>query len=454
MLKFVMIIFVIFNILILYIINNEVKAPYMDEIFHFPQALKYYHGIFTDWDPKITTPPGLYISTLFLLLPLSGLTGVDHNKVQSFRLINVFFTIGNFYLLKKILRKCHEGYENRVYIFTALNLSIFPVLYFFTFLYYTDCGSTFFVLLMYYLHLKHHFKRASIAGAISLLFRQTNIVWVFYVAAGTTLDLLHVIYNKMQQSKKSDKNIEYFSFTKINLPPRKEDWKSLLFTIIRINIGYILVALCFVKFVIENGSIALGDKEAHQVCFNVPQVLYFSLMFSAFSCPYLLSPHKVKDFFIFIHQNKVRVFEACLLCAFIIMHLTYVHPYLLADNRHFTFYIWRRILGRDMNFSFALIPFYIYSFWSIYTELEHKNDVFKMLLAFCIFVSTVPQKLLEFRYFIIPYIMLRVQFKVKSAWLPYLEFVLYTVINYVVMYLFLFNTFIWENNDEIQRFMW
>lgn len=75
-----------------------------------------------------------------------------------------------------------QGYEMKVYVLSALNLAIFPVLYFFTFLYYTDSGSTFFVLLMYYLHLRHSFFKAAIAGAISLFFRQTNIVWVFYVS--------------------------------------------------------------------------------------------------------------------------------------------------------------------------------------------------------------------------------------------------------------------------------
>lgn len=281
-----------------------------------------------------------------------------------------------------------------------------------------------------------------------------NFSFNFQVAAGTTLDLLHVLYKKTQQRERSDKEIQYHNFDKLNQPLWKEDWKSLLFTLVRINFGYILVAFGFLKFVVQNGSIVLGDKDAHQVCFNAPQILYFSLFFLVFSCPYLISLKKVKDFMYFIYVHKVRTIEACLVCAFVIMNLSYVHPYLLADNRHFTFYIWRRLLGRNMNLSFALIPAYVYSFWSIYTELENKNDVFKLLLAFCIFVSTVPQKLLEFRYFIIPYIMLRIQFKVKSQWLPYFEFILYNIVNYITLYLFLHRTFTWENSNDVQRFMW
>ena len=33
-----------------------------DEIFHVPQTQKYCRGLFTEWDPKITTFPGLYVA--------------------------------------------------------------------------------------------------------------------------------------------------------------------------------------------------------------------------------------------------------------------------------------------------------------------------------------------------------------------------------------------------------
>ncbi|KAF9399003.1 hypothetical protein BGX21_006942 [Mortierella sp. AD011] len=40
--------------------NKIVPHPYMDEIFHIPQAQRYCEGDFWTWDPKLTTPPGLY----------------------------------------------------------------------------------------------------------------------------------------------------------------------------------------------------------------------------------------------------------------------------------------------------------------------------------------------------------------------------------------------------------
>ncbi|KFM76235.1 putative Dol-P-Glc:Glc(2)Man(9)GlcNAc(2)-PP-Dol alpha-1,2-glucosyltransferase, partial [Stegodyphus mimosarum] len=179
MLKALTCIFVFFTFLIFSIVNVFVRKPYMDEIFHYPQALKYYNGSFFEWDPKITTPPGLYLSSVTILIPLSKLIEYDLRKIEYFRITNLFFTFGNFFLLYKILCLQHLKDEERFKIFSAMNISMFPVLYFFTFLYYTDCGSVFFVLLMYYWNKKYCFISAAIAGALSIFFRQTNIVWVF-----------------------------------------------------------------------------------------------------------------------------------------------------------------------------------------------------------------------------------------------------------------------------------
>ncbi|KAK8708948.1 hypothetical protein V6N13_059983 [Hibiscus sabdariffa] len=41
------------------LVNRIVPDPYMDEIFHIPQAQRYCNGDFMSWDPMITTQPGL-----------------------------------------------------------------------------------------------------------------------------------------------------------------------------------------------------------------------------------------------------------------------------------------------------------------------------------------------------------------------------------------------------------
>ena len=51
-------------------VNRNVPQPYMDEIFHIPQARRYCDGNFTEWDSKITTLPGLYVFSFGLLDPV------------------------------------------------------------------------------------------------------------------------------------------------------------------------------------------------------------------------------------------------------------------------------------------------------------------------------------------------------------------------------------------------
>ena len=53
-------VFTIFHLLAFAIVYQIAPDPYIDEIFHIPQAQAYCQGDFLYWDNKITTPPGLY----------------------------------------------------------------------------------------------------------------------------------------------------------------------------------------------------------------------------------------------------------------------------------------------------------------------------------------------------------------------------------------------------------
>jgi alpha-1,2-glucosyltransferase len=78
---------------------------------------------------------------------------------------------------------------------TALNISLFPPLFFFSALFYTDVMSTLTVLLSYSAVLKKTSIRgttidnfiAVFSGVVALLFRQTNIFWVAVFPAGLSV---------------------------------------------------------------------------------------------------------------------------------------------------------------------------------------------------------------------------------------------------------------------------
>nr|XP_022301862.1 putative Dol-P-Glc:Glc(2)Man(9)GlcNAc(2)-PP-Dol alpha-1,2-glucosyltransferase isoform X4 [Crassostrea virginica] len=97
------------NSVLMYVINQVQQSPYMDEIFHIRQAKHYCHGNFSVWDPMITTLPGLYLVTVGILRPLTLLLGADVVcSVTGFRLINILFQSGTFYVLKAIYGMIHS----------------------------------------------------------------------------------------------------------------------------------------------------------------------------------------------------------------------------------------------------------------------------------------------------------------------------------------------------------
>lgn len=69
----------------------------------------------------------------------------------------------------------------------GFTLALFPLNYFFSFLYYTDPGSTMMVLAAYLANLHSQHKISAFLGLLAVLFRQTNIVWVFFLAGSVVV---------------------------------------------------------------------------------------------------------------------------------------------------------------------------------------------------------------------------------------------------------------------------
>jgi alpha-1,2-glucosyltransferase len=81
--------------------------------------------------------------------------------------------------------------------------------------------------------------------------------------------------------------------------------------------------------------------------------------------------------------------------------------------------------------------------------------VFRVLFPVCLVLSLVAQQLLELRYFILPFLLTRIQIKPASATRLLVESILVSLINAFVFYLFLCRPFAWDQEpDKVQRFMW
>jgi alpha-1,2-glucosyltransferase len=420
-------------------VQDRVPLPYLDEIFHIPQAQKYCMGEFSNWDPKITTPPGLYLIG-YLHSYLFKIFSPDPDTFCSIKTLRHANLIGLIAFLPLAVVMIKKNLS------TADAICSFPLLAFFGFLYYTDVWSTVFILAAMAVGLKESVYTnvlSAVFAGTSILFRQTNVVWAAFVA----VYLLH-------PKKLVDKN--NFVEDILQLVQRAVTTPS-------ITIPYGLVGASFLAFVQFNGGIALGDKSNHVAGVNIPQLFYASLFFLFFSWPIWLSPTFIRRYFNFHFRSPMGLAKyilACAVIAGIIEKLTIIHPFILADNRHYTFYIWRRLISPSYHeqAKFLMVPIYHLGIWTFITTLYQTSPtswVLTTTLIGAISATLVPSPLFEARYYIIPYIVWRLlqgRIDPRREWA---EWIWYTLINLSTFYVFFNYGFKWPGyDDEIMRFMW
>ncbi|KAK7101832.1 dol-P-Glc:Glc(2)Man(9)GlcNAc(2)-PP-Dol alpha-1,2-glucosyltransferase-like [Littorina saxatilis] len=455
--------FLLTSSLFFFLTNNAQSDMYMDEVFHIPQAQQYCNGNFTAWDPMITTLPGLYLSTVTLLFPVALTFNVDMANVCTvavLRGVNILFSLGNFYVLYLIAYKLHYNKRNNSeVVLTALALATFPVLYFFTFLYYTDPAAVFLALLTYYyvLHAKH--EAASLAGVIAILCRQTNVVWLMFGTGVTCGKILVRWYEKKRGERKGDAT-ECKALYKIADLLVRSVWHNpkellvLALEAVQTIWSYGLVGVGFVAFIILNEGIVVGDRTNHRPCLNFPQLFYFLFVTAFFSCMHMISVPKVKDFLHYCLHQPYRLVVFVVIAVVWISQFTFIHEYNLADNRHYNFYFLSKLVLRNKFFKFLLIPAYYYAYVTAMRLLHHKNVFWKVSFLICVCANMIPQRLVEFRYFILPYLIFRLNMQMPSKSHLMMEVLFYFAINVFTVCMYCYKPIHWPNSGVPQRFIW
>lgn len=192
-------------------VNAVVPEPYLDEVFHVPQAQAYWAHQWMQWDPKITTPPGLYLWSYLLCAGLLVLRGSPTQlDTEALRTTNVATTsVFLPWRLQTLFDTIHRVRNNRALgawlSHTVLNICLFPPLFFFSGLYYTDILALLVVVETYNWDLKRASSQGYtvlqtlgflVFGLAALVCRQTNIFWVSVFLGG-----LQVV-RKIRQSSK------------------------------------------------------------------------------------------------------------------------------------------------------------------------------------------------------------------------------------------------------------
>ncbi|XP_023739100.1 dol-P-Glc:Glc(2)Man(9)GlcNAc(2)-PP-Dol alpha-1,2-glucosyltransferase [Lactuca sativa] len=484
------------------LVNSIVPEPYMDEIFHVPQVQQYCVGNFKSWDPMITTPPGLYfislayIASLFpgilFIQPLSSF--INSCSISILRSTNGLLAVICSILVHDIIKSLNPSLDDKKATLYAVILALYPLHWFFSFLYYTDVASLTVVLAMYLMCLKKNYISSALLGAISIVIRQTNIIWMLFVACCGILNLIEA-KKKHANNFSSEPQFGHFassSSVKVNsnLKRRRsgnaihtsthpihgkslhqstglfsEIW-SILFAAWHLKFElfvsfspFFALLLAFAAFVVWNGSIVLGAKEAHTVSPHFAQLLYYGLVSSCFMAPIHFTTTQVTILAKSFWKNKPFSFLLCFFASIItflsIHFFSIAHPYLLADNRHYPFYLWRKIINSHWSTRYLLIPLYLYSWASIFTLLgKGEKKVWVLVYFLASATCLIPTPLIEFRYYTIPFFFLILHCRITNDRLWLLMGFIYTSINVFTMTMFLFRPFHWDHQHGIQRFIW
>jgi alpha-1,2-glucosyltransferase len=144
------------------------------------------------------------------------------------------------------------------------------------------------------------------------------------------------------------------------------------------------------------------------------------------------------------------------------------HPFLLADNRHYTFYVWRRVFMVHPVVPHVLVPGYLACAWAWFLRVgayllllllarmlmassaPEQTLLQTLVLPVCVLPTLLPTPLLEPRYFLVPYVLLRAQVPpAENKRALALEGAWYVAVNALTMYVFLY-----REREGVGRFMW
>jgi len=336
----------------------------------------------------------------------------------------------------------------------ALAVATFPLSVTFSVLFYTDMTSLLVLLLFTSSLFRGNVVLASLFAMLSLFFRQTNIVWLFFTSC---ISFLFSNSPTGQAIRAIDREILAIEFK----PWRRYFWEEICSVGIHFlyrlildisSLKYIFAYTfpffsslgAFFIFLQVNGSIVLGDKDAHTAVFNPAQLLYFSLFTCIFALPCFVA--NFCEALKFFYHNCFKFVVLTAIAFLIIARYDVVHPYNLADNRHACFYAWRYL----HKYRAFLSPVYAASILGVSFILP-RSFLWSVAFWICTGATVVPQKLFEFRYFMVPFTMLLIFSQKLSCKLQ----IIWNLI-LLAAWLLIFKTkeLHWQSEDQIQRIIW
>jgi alpha-1,2-glucosyltransferase len=396
----------------------------------------------------------------------------------------------------------------------ALAVALLPTHVMCTVLYYTDAGALLWVIASYLLIAApppplgaHQHRRgmlhacaAAAASALAILFRQTNAVWVAFAVA------VHVVRAALAgEPPGAARSGSHASTWRTALPRAVAAMASAAR-----DMGPVLSVLAgFAAFVAWNGGIVVGDKAHHLPVRHYAQLGYLCGIVGLYAAVSLAlvraSPHiaaqpvarrwmhllgwlvgqratlpptmalgaevphgaaggvgargtTAQAHSWVLWRPAVLVALAGAMAAGV-HYGTYAHPFLLADNRHYTFYLWSRVLAPHPLLRLALAPCYVAGAALAMSQLAASADDLRHGAAWAVLwlaasaAVVIPAHLLEPRYFTVPIVLYLLHARPPTLALPAAILAGHAAVLAVTLYVFLYRPFVWPGG-EVARFMW
>jgi alpha-1,2-glucosyltransferase len=217
-----------------------------DEGFHWPATFELMQG--GDYATNISALPGYHYTIAYLMKFLSL------ESLSAARLLTWLIAVTGLGWFYRMVRKTGEGNPSALTLQVYLSPLIFP----FFFLIYTDTVSLSLVLLSLLLTLNGSLRAGALIAGISMVFRQTNIVWLFlfWLLALSELGFFRTL--------REFNGFKAFKFRELAAPLLKT---------------YVFPVFCliFVAYFLINKGVAHGDTESQHLSKIYPTQIFLLL---------------------------------------------------------------------------------------------------------------------------------------------------------------------------------
>ncbi len=359
---------------------------YGDETIHY-QTIK----DFTDWNISEQTflrdakLPG-YAATIALFRKIFGIDTIFETRIINFLISS--FCVYIFYLVSKII----DSKNSRI---KTLQFFLFPLIFVFLFLLYTDILSLLFILLSFYLILKNQETLAGVPAILSILVRQNNVIWVVFLS--------------LLVFKKHKSLTQYF----------KKSWIYL------IGIG------SFSLFVIINKGTSIGDlnKTYQSASLHSENLFFFFLLTFFLFLPAIIASYKN---ILNLLSRKVVLLIVIIFLIIYVVTFRGGHPW---NNILFDYFLRNeviRIINRDLLIKVVFfIPMAISLIYLLSIKLH--NEVKPLLYPFII-IFLVFSWLVDPRYYIIPFSFLLILKIEESKKVEFITIIFYMILSFCIFF--------------------